>query len=77
MVNIVGMISLAQKAVQHMPEGGSIINVSHLHRALFQPVHQQVAHFPHVCGHHGGREQLWCCLCIGDCALSQALSLFV
>ena len=32
MVNIVGMISLAQKAVQHMPEGGSIINVSHLHR---------------------------------------------
>ena len=28
MVNIVGMISLAQKAVQHMPKGGSIINVS-------------------------------------------------
>ncbi len=27
MVNIVGMISLAQKAVQHMPSGGSIINV--------------------------------------------------
>ena len=27
MVNIVGMISIAQKVVQHMPSGGSIINV--------------------------------------------------
>ena len=27
LVNIVGMISLAQKAVEHMPAGGSIINV--------------------------------------------------
>ena len=39
MVNIVGMISVAQKAVQHMPSGGSIINV----RLAFA-VHAMTAH---------------------------------
>jgi len=36
MVNIVGMISIAQKVVQHMPSGGSIINVASI--MAYQPI---------------------------------------